>query len=266
MKKEQRKQGLYQSLNKMIEQGITIKHISEELEFVSHDSDAFKVKKDLEEMDYDTTVVENEGKVIGYVNREELGEGECEIYIHEFEIKDIVSESTPLLDALYLFEEKSRIFILEKNNITRIINLADLQKPPVRMLIFGLITLLESYITEMIVDYYPDEKWKDSIPDERLSKAESVYNEKLERNEALRLVDCLLIADKFNIVKKNKELRVKLELSSRKEASSFFHKIEELRNILAHAHDLGVEVSWDDTIKSIKNTEGKLRNCEEFGV
>ncbi|MFC3526171.1 hypothetical protein ACFOLK_16900 [Marinococcus halophilus] len=131
------KKGLYQNLHQLFDQGITVNHISEELQFVPLESDAIETKKMLNENDFDTIGIANHGRIIGYVKGEELDEGRCSNYMHRFEPEELVSDSIPLINLLWLFKDKERVFILERNNINKIVVLADLQKPPVRMLILA---------------------------------------------------------------------------------------------------------------------------------
>jgi hypothetical protein len=83
--------------------------------------------------DYDVIGIVENGIVIGYVLKDDLGEGTCKEYFRSFSPTELLSDSTPLLQTLFIFKNTEGIFIIEGNRITKVVTLADLQKPQIRI-------------------------------------------------------------------------------------------------------------------------------------
>jgi hypothetical protein len=93
-----------------------------------------------EEENYDVMGLTDGERITRYVRREELGDGTCDAHARRIEPGEIVSSTTPLIDLLPLMKNDGHLFVLEGAKLNSIVTLADLQKPPVRMLLFGLVT------------------------------------------------------------------------------------------------------------------------------
>ncbi|MHC4079991.1 MAG: hypothetical protein ACYSU2_01590, partial [Planctomycetota bacterium] len=124
---------------------------------------------------------------------------------------------------------------------------ADLQKPSVRMWLFGLITLVEHAFGELIRARFPDGAWREFLTDNRLQRAERFQAERRRRNESLDLISCLALADKGQVLSKAPEIREQLGMESRSAAREAVRNMEQLRNSLAHAHDI-VTGSWQTIV------------------
>ncbi|PLS09610.1 hypothetical protein [Neobacillus cucumis] len=254
----------YQSLRSIYEQNITVNSIAETMDTCHLKDDAYVIKEMMLNKDYDVLGVEDSGVVIGYVVRDELKEGTCQDYYRSFSPTELVSESTPLLQTLFIFKEIDRIFILEGNRITKVVTLADLQKPPIRMLLFGLISILEMHLYRIINDYFPEETWKKHLNPKRIQFAEDLYSLRKAKNEAIQLSDCLQICDKRDIVLHEEPLRDLLGIDTKTKGKQFFKKLEELRNNLAHSQNINTEDSWNELFSLIEQTEQLLEQCEKI--
>lgn len=217
------------------------------------------------EKDYDVMGVEDGGIVIGYVTKSEFNEeGVCRDFYRTFTPYEMVSESTPLIQTLYLLNETERVFVLEGNRVNKVVTLADLQKQPVRMLMFGIISLFEMQVNRIIKEYLPDDLWQDHLQLERVEKAKELFTERKSRNEAIELCDCLQICDKRDVIMNDENLRNLLGIKSKTKGKVFFKDLEKLRNNLAHSQDLNTTNSWNDILKLIKQTEEYLARCEQI--
>lgn len=115
------------------------------------------------------------------------------------------------------------------------------------MLTFSLISLLEMYLVSVIREIYPNDSWKDTLSVNRLEKTQEMWHTRLEKNEALTLLDSTQLADKGTVVKNTPELREQLGFESKNKCNEFFSNIEELRNNTAHSQ----EVIYHDNKKLI---------------
>ncbi|MEH6906417.1 hypothetical protein [Neobacillus drentensis] len=254
----------YKNLRSLYEKNITVNSISETMDTCHLNDDADSIKSMMTIKDYDVLGVEDNGIVIGYVVRNELEDGSCKEYYRSFSPTELVSESTPLIDTLSIFKEIERIFILEGNRITKVVTRADLQKSPIRMLLFGLISLLEMHLYRIINDYFPEDTWKVHLGSNRVKYAEELYSLRKSRNEAIQLSDCLQICDKRDIILNEAPLQELLGIESKSKGKSFFKKLESLRNNLAHAQNLNTNYSWDEMFLLIEQTEKLLGKCEKI--
>jgi len=49
--------------------------------------------------------------------------------------------------------------------------MTDLEKPPMRMFLFGMITMIEMTMTEILRHRYPNDSWQEFLSDQRLALA-----------------------------------------------------------------------------------------------
>ncbi|MBU8919361.1 hypothetical protein BGM25_25315 [Bacillus sp. FJAT-29953] len=228
----------YRKLRDIYENNLTVELLSEEIKTCEAEDDAVAVKKEMFDRDFDIYGVNQCGKLIGYVKREDIKkEGIISEFVEDFHADKLISDSTSLIDLLDIFQEREFTFILEKNKVTRIVTVADLQKQPIRMLAFSFVSLLEMYIISVIKEFYPDDSWADKLTESRLTKAKELLEERLATNEALTLVDNLQLSDKGTIIRKTPKLVEKLGFESNSQCKEFFRKIEELRNNTAHSQE-----------------------------
>ena len=254
----------YQSLRSLFEKNITVNSISEALDTCNVRDCAQQIKDQMVLRDYDVIGVEENGMVIGYALRDDLGEGPCKEYFRNFSPSELVSDSTPLLQTLFIFKNTERLFIIEGNRITKVVTLADLQKPPIRMLLFGIISLLEMHLYRIINSYFHDDTWKKHLSVKRIHLAEELFLQRKARNEAIQLSDCLQLCDKRDIVLSEPSLSGLLGIVSKSKGKDFFKKLETLRNNLAHSQDLNTLNSWNEMFSLIEQMEKILEECEKI--
>ncbi|GHI00328.1 hypothetical protein [Neobacillus kokaensis] len=254
----------YHKLRSLFEQNIHVGSIAEPLATCNVLDDALQVKNKMIDYDYDVIGMEESGVVIGYLMRDEIKEGICKDYYRYFSPTELVADSTALITTLLIFKEIDRIFVLEGNRVTKVVTLADLQKPPIRMLLFGLISLLEMHLVRLINYYLPNDTWKKYLQTNRIEAAEKLFMGRKARNEAIELSDCLQICDKRDIVIHDETLRNHLHIESKSKGKDFFKKLEGLRNNLAHSQDLNTQNSWNEIFTIIEQTEEILEICEQI--
>jgi len=138
-----------------------------------------------------------------------------------------------------------------------IVTRSDLQKPPVRMWLFGMVTIIEMRVTRMIEQNAPGEDWRQSLSDARLEKAEALLAERARRNQDLDLLDCLQFSDKCQIVARNETLRARTQYDSRRKLEDAAKRLERLRNNLAHAQDI-VSTDWETLVELSENLDNLL--------
>jgi hypothetical protein len=150
----------------------------------------------------------------------------------------VISDMAPLLVVLTELDRSPFLFITVIGGVGGIVTRADLHKPPVRMWLFGIVTLIEMRCSELIEEHCPEDSWQQYVSELRLQKARALWVERRRRNQELRLFDCLQFSDKGQIVARHDGIRQLTTFPSRRQAEEAISKLERLRNNLAHAQDI----------------------------
>jgi predicted transcriptional regulator len=257
------------TLSKIFVDEITAKFIAEELEPCEREDDSDKIRALMEEKDYDVYGIITDGAIYGYVERDELKGGPCKQYEKIFHPAELVSDSTPLVDVFIVLREEPRVFVLYSNHVEGIVTRADLQKGPVRLMLYALTALLEVHLQRLIYMLHGDGTWDKLLKPVRLSKARDFHKKLADRNESIDLISCLQFIDKANmLMKSSRSAKVlkHLKLDKREAAEIFFDEARQLRDNLAHSHDLTTKLSWPRVIDLAVRMIQVLRGCEDIGA
>lgn len=252
-------------LRQIFEGNVNVRHLAEP--FASFDgsslANAARSFMDHPDRDYDVVGVRRNGLIDGYVNRADLGQGVLDDYFKTFEPNLLLDESTNILDALRLLRESPRVYVQVMGQVSGIVTKGDLQKAPVRMWLFGLISLLEMQLLRLIRDGWPDGSWAkpEIISPDRLGKAGEMLAERKRRNEAIDLADCLQFADKKIIVLKNEKLCKELGFESKTRGEDVLDKLKKLRDDLSHAQDI-LAGRWPELVDLAVAAEYVLERAE----
>lgn len=255
-------------LRSVVGAGIVTRTIFEPLQCCPSDAPANDIKRILDERGFDVAGVQTvrNGPVIGFVVRETLRSGSVKEHTNPMNAEHLISDVTPLRDLLAVLREKERVFVLVGSEVKGIVTRADLNKPPVRIYLFGLVSLLEMHMQFWVRRAYGEESWKEELKEDRLEAAEKIQAERRARNEQITLLDCLQFCDKRDLLLAKNDLRAKLGLTSKGKAQSVFKDAEDLRNRLAHSQeDLVQGSSWKAQIELIEKIE-ELVHCSDDTV
>jgi hypothetical protein len=186
----------------------------------------------------DVAGIRKGGRIEGYVARDSVAEGECGQYCLPLDSAPVLSSEAALPSLLLALEHSPFVFIEVLGSVGGVVTRIDLQKAPVRMWLFGLITVIELRYTELIDRHCPAESWQRHLSAGRLQKAEFLLSERRRRQHSLRLLDCLQLADKGRIVAREPEILKETVFGSRRQAEDALKMLERLRNTLAHAQEI----------------------------
>ncbi|WP_051946095.1 hypothetical protein [Verrucomicrobium sp. BvORR106] len=187
--------------------------------------------------------VRQRGLVTGWVDEEDLASasGSLQEAARPFQEESAVDADAGLGTVLTAMSHAPRVFVRWLGEVGGVICHQDLQKAPLRMWLFGTVTLLDLNMTWAIEELHPAEAWGDKISAGRLGKAQALQTERRRCGGDCRLVDCLQIKDKADILLHEPQLIEDLGFVSRREADRFARAIESLRNHLAHSQELEQE-------------------------
>jgi hypothetical protein len=244
-------------LRALLGAGITAHAILEPLQSCLATASATEMAEVLTRRDFDVAGVrENpEGPVIGFVARDSLGGGTVRDHLQRLTSECLLSDATPLSGVLTTLKERERSFVLIGTSVRGIVTRADLNKPIMRVYLFGLISLLEMHLGFWARFGYPKDSWQEKLKPKRVDAAREVQS-KRRNHEAASLFDSLQFCDKSLLVTARDDLRVRMALGTKKKARTLLGKAEALRNDLAHSQqDLAKKDSWKETIGLVELIE-----------
>lgn len=252
-------------MRKLFEGGITARAVLEPLKSCPAEADAVEMAQILRARDFDVAGVQahREGPVIGFVATESLQRGLVRDHVQQMTAEHLISDATPLASLLSILKTKERTFVLMGPQVSGIITRADLNKPPVRVFLFGLISLLEMHLTFWVKDEYPNDGWTQSLAAGRLTQARKLRKDRQARNQPASLLECLQFCDKRDLVLRRKDLRDRLELGSSRKAQALLGRAEKLRDVLAHSQqDLTQGSSWVEIIEVVQWVEATVHRSD----
>lgn len=189
----------------------------------------------MREKHVDVLGVRQAGLVTGWVTSGDLGGNRLAECTRQFEPDNVFDESASLATILGALATREQVFIKWLGEIAGVITRRELQKPSVRMWLFGAITVLDANMTGAIEELYPGDSWQHLMSEGRVEKALALQKKRNRRKSPCRLVDCLQVGDKIAILTSEDAHIAALGLPSRKEAKRLRSAIDDLRNHLAHA-------------------------------
>ena len=205
--------------------------------------------------------------VTGYLQASDLARaaGPCVAFRRAFEASRCLDADAPLDAGLRKLRDADLLFVSALGRVYGILTWTDVQKPPVRMWLFGLITLLESAFTSLIEAWHPDASWTELVSDGRLRKARAIAEERqrLRGDSDQRLLDCLQLSDKGMILLRRPETRRLLGVASKEAGERALHRLAGLRDSLAHSQDI-VTGDWDMILRLAERLDDILGLASAF--
>lgn len=252
-------------LRNLFTKAIAVDQISSALELCEARADVAVARRLMEEKDFDVVGLEKSGNVYGYVELAALKDGVCSESENVFQPDDLLAAGSPLREALGVLQGKKRLFLREGSKVSQIVTLADLNKAPVRLYFFGVITLLEMQLTRLVGHYYQHDSWRDSISAPRLEAATKFHAARKKQNQELALVECLQFCDKRDILLATQGFVEVSTFRSKDALENVLKNGEKLRDKLAHGNDAVLGSSWPDTIELVNSLELLAERLEEVG-
>lgn len=235
----------------------TAKDIAEPLRSFDGEQKASGILGKMEELDLYAAGVRIDGFVSGYVLTADLEGGKLEKCFRQFRKDQVLDGDASLSEVIHVLTRHNHCFVSLLGSVAGIITRSDIQKPIVRMWLFGIITLIEMNFVEKIRVKWPAESWIHLITKSRLKKAEDLVVERRRRKQYCDLLDCLQFSDKARILIEDPEQLEELGLKSKKIAKQLIKELESLRNNLAHSQDI-VTHDWPQIARLAKRFEKSI--------
>jgi hypothetical protein len=250
-------------LRDIFDRSITVRDIAEPVVSFDDNDDSLAVKTFMQEKHYDYLAVRCNGHIAGYAVREELGAGTLQNWRKDFDSGRLVSDRTSLLEILFRLRILNPIFVSVHDKVWGIVTKGDLQKFPVRMWLFGVLSMVEMHMLRLIRQQFANDRWQECLSAPRIQKAECLFKDRSRRNQEIDLDDCLEWCDKAVVVSSTGNLRQALGFESKSQAKHRLGRMEELRNSLAHGQDL-LTGNWPRLIEVIRDAERLLDAAEKI--
>jgi hypothetical protein len=250
-------------LRRLFLEGFLAMDIAEPLVSFDAEAEARSVHDFMVEKDFDLIGVRQGGLVKGYARRQNLLTGICLDHMRPFDPDDdLVPDTANLIDVVKSLGRNEQCFIVILDQVGAIITLSDLEKPPMRMFLFGMITLAEMLLTEVIRHRYSDGSWQKLISAPRLEKASQLQEERNRRGQKIDLIDCLQFGDKGWILSYDEDIRKALGQASRTDARRAVNQLETLRNNLAHTQEI-IPTGWQRIMIACSRFEQNLQGIAD---
>ena len=244
----------FDSLQKIFFDNVTVKEIYEPLLSCKESDLASDVNYALEKRNFDMVgVIGKDDKVIGCVYKTDLlnAEGSVSEQIKEIDAAEIISESTSLVKLLSILHEQSVAYISKYDDIVGLVNRYDIDKPPVRIYVFGMLSLFEMHLSFWLKRIYKDNLWESEISKKRLRNAKKLLSHRLKKDKSTKLVDCLQLGDKKAILGKTSDFINKLPIN-RRNFRKLLENVEVIRNDIAHSQNSIIStLDWSSFTKTL---------------
>ena len=222
----------------------SVMDVADPLVSFDEDAPAPAVRELLEARGLELAGIRRDGLVAAWAAAGELGEGRLGAFAHEFAAEDLVPATASLSDTIESLDANGRCFVSILGRPGGIVTFRSLEKPPVRMWLFGMITIFEGYLADTVRKTWPDGSWAALLSPGRRAKAEALLAERARRGEPGELLDCLQLADKAGLLTRRPEFLARTRFTSRRAADDAYQRVQALRNALAHSQPDLVSADW----------------------
>ena len=245
------------SLRRVFHEGFVVRDVAEPLISFDDVTPAGHVREMVTAEGIEFVGVRRGGRVAGFAEVSQLHEGTCGDHWQPFRDELVIDGAESLARLVLRLREHRRLFVMLLGGIGGLVSRTDLQKPPMRMWLFGIITLVEMRLVRTIEDVCPEERWRQWLSPARVEKAEQLQAERQRRGQAPSLLECLQFSDKVQIYARNETLRATTRFESRRQLERAGTMLEKLRNNLAHSQDI-IAHDWEAIVDLAERLDAVL--------
>lgn len=239
------------ALQKLLHNAITLDLICEALHVADSAADCATVAVELGEKGFDECGVRREGTVTKFVRIKDLSAGVVRDHALTIPPERIISPTDPLWSAALKIAEHGPLYVNREGELDSIVTKADLNKQPARLLMFGVVSMLEMTLLDLIRTHYEGESWRKCLTPNRIEKAEQLHNQREDRNEDLILADCLQLCDKADICIATPVIQEAWGRSKTK-CRELFKTLRRIRDSLAHAQSPATDGDWSKVLNALR--------------
>ncbi len=234
-----------------LETGLTVAHIAC---FSLRTCDIFENAKTVLSKpaldDYDQIPVLCDSRVVGVLERTSNPQsGQVQEYMRTLQETLLVSAEGPLMSFIKVADASFYRLVVRATEICGIVTRSDLLKLPVRLLVFGMITHLESLMADFIREECPgdNQKWLRYLSEDRQRKIIDKQAWLKKQKVDPELLELTEFCDKRDIVRKLRGLK--------SEFVKDLKEVESIRNSLFHA---GEFIPYDNGVRTFVSCMMKI--------
>ncbi|MEA3372783.1 MAG: HD domain-containing protein [Campylobacterota bacterium] len=213
----------------------------------------------LETRGFDLAILTQSGEYTGYVKKQEITEGICQHFERPISANQILEVNAPISEAVYTLTRYDVAFVKLFDDIGAVISRDDMNKPAAKMWLFGIITIMEADVTELIKKEYGDEGWIPLLAPARVKKAEALHEERKRLLQSSTLPECLQLSDKGLIASETNGFLKSLGFTTKSAFKRTLRDLELLRNNLAHSQNIGND-DWTPIARLARTIEETIKN------
>jgi hypothetical protein len=240
---------------RILERSFTVLDIAEPLPSFSENRAAEDARIFMEEERIGVVGIRAHARVSGFLRPEDITPGvvTCREAVRSFDQAVVLRDSASLPEVIEVLATDPFCFVSVLGDVGAVVIRHDIDKPPVRMWLFGIVTILDMFISRKIHELFPEDSWQERLSPKRLEKAIALRDERLRRKQPARLLDCLQLTDKAHVLMQDAEIMAEMGFASKRESERAMKNFESLRNNLAHVQSV---VTYDWPI--IVNLAGRI--------
>lgn len=258
-------------LKTLFEERITADSVAEQFAVWDASLPATEARAELARLEFDIVGVGvGVGPTIaGYARREEIGTGLLGDHVRPLSEMSSISADAGLRHAVEKVFAEQRVIVQSAEGPLGIITRGDMNKAPVRMWLFSLVTLLEMQMLRVIRRIPHAETFcQTQLPPSRLAGALKTFDDRMKNRSETDLLDCLHFGDKVTLLERisrnqSNARQVGIDFSPSDIAS--LRMIEKLRNEVAHGNDLLLVHAQRNLPDCAQRTERLLETLEKAG-
>ncbi len=230
-------------LIRFFREAFTVLDVSQPVRSFDMDDSSAVVRRIMDEQSLEVVCLRYQGVITGYVNRGDLGSGNCSEHLCKFRTGQVMPGNGSLSALVRALTAHEHAFVMVLGEVVGVAGRARLNTPIARMWFFGIVTMAEMLLTRLIEKYFPGGTWQTLVSEGRLEKAASLQRERERRGQHSSLLGCLQLSDKGQILIERPEMLEALGFPSKSGARGIIKELESLRNNLAHSQDI-VTYDW----------------------
>jgi len=260
-----RRQGTrFESFRSIFLDNAKISTVLEPVLVVKNSDRSLSVQAALEERDFDTTcVVEENGEIVGKIEKTSLGEGIVSDFLIEIQDHEKVDENVSLVELLDTLILSNYKYVTREGKIYGIITRSDINKPIPRTYLFGVVSLVELHMNFWVNFYYPEKTWIGLLKKDRQKKLSDNINLRKNGGDYLNTIDCAQFCDKKEILRNTSDFLKQFKFSKTR-YTDFMTRLEKVRNEIAHSQSSLIgEIAWDVLASNVIAAETFLIMSDE---
>lgn len=237
------------SLRRVFYEGFSARDLAEPLASFDANARVESVREFMERRPLCVVGIREGGLITGFVEQERADDRPLVQQMNRLADEFMVSTSAPFQDVIQGLDRHRFMLVTELDQPVGVILRNDIEKAPMRMWLFGMVTLIEMQVGRVIREHFENEKWIEYVSETRMNKARQLKSERARRNQDVDLLDCLQFGDKGQLMARSEQLRRRFwHQQSRRRVEKAVKDLERLRNHLAHAQDIITE-NWEVIVR-----------------